>query len=163
PTTREIALHASATSRISAFNSPLAPGWRRRSSIRYWVSVVRPASMTASLQASTFVSLGSADSATSSAILPMIQWGPASARRARSVYRSEEHTSELHHEWISYAVFCLKKKKNQNKKNKINKKKRPEKTTKSTQSEKQQNIEDAIKKKQIYIRNKTPEYADTMQ
>src|SRR6266849_2998244 len=24
--------------------------------------------------------------------------------------RSEEHTSELHHEWISYAVFCLKKK-----------------------------------------------------
>ena len=86
PTTREIALHASATSRISAFNSPLAPGWRRRSSIRYWVSVVRPASMTASLQASTFVSLGSADSATNSAILPMIQSGCASARRARSVY-----------------------------------------------------------------------------
>src|SRR5438105_1308305 len=25
--------------------------------------------------------------------------------------RSEEHTSELSHEWISYAVFCLKKKK----------------------------------------------------
>src|SRR5438105_15829335 len=25
--------------------------------------------------------------------------------------RSEEHTSELRHEWISYAVFCLKKKK----------------------------------------------------
>src|SRR5207247_2338850 len=24
--------------------------------------------------------------------------------------RSEEHTSELSHEWISYAVFCLKKK-----------------------------------------------------
>src|SRR5207247_9925520 len=83
--------------------------------------------------------------------------GPPAGRR------SGEHTSELHHEWISYAVFCLKKKKKKNKKNKINKKKRPEKTTKSTQSEKQQNIEDAIKKKQIYIRNKTPEYADTMQ
>src|SRR2546421_11116651 len=26
-------------------------------------------------------------------------------------YRSEEHTSELHHDQISYAVFCLKKKK----------------------------------------------------
>src|SRR5258708_15044969 len=26
-------------------------------------------------------------------------------------YRSEEHTSELHHQIISYAVFCLKKKK----------------------------------------------------
>src|SRR5258708_21517477 len=26
--------------------------------------------------------------------------------------RSEEHTSELHHQIISYAVFCLKKKKN---------------------------------------------------
>src|SRR2546427_8963270 len=26
--------------------------------------------------------------------------------------RSEEHTSELHHSQISYAVFCLKKKKN---------------------------------------------------
>src|SRR5438876_8454524 len=26
--------------------------------------------------------------------------------------RSEEHTSELHHPSISYAVFCLKKKKN---------------------------------------------------
>src|SRR5690242_20938767 len=42
-------------------------------------------------------------------------------RRARSVrcagestraeHRSEEHTSELHHMSISYAVFCLKKKK----------------------------------------------------
>src|SRR5271170_8530120 len=28
--------------------------------------------------------------------------------------RSEEHTSELSHEWISYAVFCLKKKKKKN-------------------------------------------------
>src|SRR5438445_934420 len=27
------------------------------------------------------------------------------------IYRSEEHTSELHHANISYAVFCLKKKK----------------------------------------------------
>src|SRR2546422_3417992 len=26
--------------------------------------------------------------------------------------RSEEHTSELHHGYISYAVFCLKKKNN---------------------------------------------------
>src|SRR5437773_5844859 len=30
--------------------------------------------------------------------------------------RSEEHTSELHHITISYAVFCLKKKKHNNKK-----------------------------------------------
>ena len=29
---------------------PLAPGWRRRSSIRYWVSVVRPASMASSFK-----------------------------------------------------------------------------------------------------------------
>src|SRR2546427_6418328 len=29
------------------------------------------------------------------------------------VDRSEEHTSELHHSQISYAVFCLKKKKKQ--------------------------------------------------
>src|SRR2546422_8620572 len=28
--------------------------------------------------------------------------------------RSEEHTSELHHGYISYAVFCLKKKKKNN-------------------------------------------------
>src|SRR2546430_3785809 len=34
--------------------------------------------------------------------------GSAQALRARS----EEHTSELHHSQISYAVFCLKKKKN---------------------------------------------------
>src|SRR6267142_4121075 len=31
---------------------------------------------------------------------------------APPVFRSEEHTSELHHMSISYAVFCLKKKKN---------------------------------------------------
>src|SRR3989440_1294747 len=30
-----------------------------------------------------------------------------------SFARSEEHTSELHHDQISYAVFCLKKKKKQ--------------------------------------------------
>src|SRR5690348_18107394 len=30
--------------------------------------------------------------------------------------RSEEHTSELHHPSISYAVFCLKKKKKKNQK-----------------------------------------------
>src|SRR3989304_6137299 len=29
----------------------------------------------------------------------------------KRVVRSEEHTSELHHGYISYAVFCLKKKK----------------------------------------------------
>src|SRR5258708_18274268 len=28
----------------------------------------------------------------------------------RDQHRSEEHTSELHHQIISYAVFCLKKK-----------------------------------------------------
>src|SRR3989442_8661495 len=31
--------------------------------------------------------------------------------KARKQQRSEEHTSELHHVRISYAVFCLKKKK----------------------------------------------------
>src|SRR5437899_6517273 len=31
--------------------------------------------------------------------------------RDRFLSRSEEHTSELHHLGISYAVFCLKKKK----------------------------------------------------
>src|SRR3972149_1558032 len=30
---------------------------------------------------------------------------------AKTFNRSEEHTSELHHSQISYAVFCLKKKK----------------------------------------------------
>src|SRR2546427_7816596 len=30
------------------------------------------------------------------------------------IIRSEEHTSELHHSQISYAVFCLKKKKREN-------------------------------------------------
>src|SRR5256885_6653953 len=36
---------------------------------------------------------------------------PPSARMAASIGRSEEHTSELSHLVISYAVFCLKKKK----------------------------------------------------
>src|SRR2546430_8746492 len=37
---------------------------------------------------------------------------PAGSRDpADPVRRSEEHTSELHHSQISYAVFCLKKKK----------------------------------------------------
>src|SRR5258707_6901162 len=35
-------------------------------------------------------------------------WVPPGRRR---LLRSEEHTSELHHANISYAVFCLKKKK----------------------------------------------------
>src|SRR5256885_9151611 len=34
------------------------------------------------------------------------------AARRKPGRRSEEHTSELHHGYISYAVFCLKKKKN---------------------------------------------------
>src|SRR5690625_7082790 len=38
-------------------------------------------------------------------------WAPGSpARRVPEAGRSEEHTSELHHVAISYAVFCLKKK-----------------------------------------------------
>src|SRR2546429_6336026 len=49
--------------------------------------------------------------------------GPAKCRRrlparsppprASAIARSEEHTSELRHGYISYAVFCLKKKKTQ--------------------------------------------------
>src|SRR2546422_8473297 len=31
--------------------------------------------------------------------------------QGKSICRSEEHTSELRHGYISYAVFCLKKKK----------------------------------------------------
>src|SRR2546427_9416410 len=38
------------------------------------------------------------------------KWGATSGTRAIDS-RSEEHTSELHHSQISYAVFCLKKKK----------------------------------------------------
>src|SRR2546430_7403764 len=36
---------------------------------------------------------------------------PAVIKRADVRARSEEHTSELHHDQISYAVVCLKKKK----------------------------------------------------
>src|SRR5437762_5792510 len=38
------------------------------------------------------------------------------------VARSEEHTSELQHRCISYAVFCLKKKKNKKINQKVKKK-----------------------------------------
>src|SRR2546421_1464323 len=48
----------------------------------------------------------SASQASSFPLLTM----PCISREARC--RSEEHTSELHHDQISYAVFCLKKKKN---------------------------------------------------
>src|SRR5438105_6765531 len=36
---------------------------------------------------------------------------PAKPLRS-ALYRSEEHSLNSSHEWISYAVFCLKKKKN---------------------------------------------------
>src|SRR2546421_1694307 len=50
----------------------------------------------------------SASQASSFPLLTM----PCISREARC--RSEEHTSELHHDQISYAVFCLKKKKTEN-------------------------------------------------
>ena len=40
-TDRAIALQANATSKINELKSPLDPGKRRRSSIKYWVRVVR--------------------------------------------------------------------------------------------------------------------------
>ena len=40
-TDRAIALQANATSKINELKSPLDPGKRRRSSIKYWVKVVR--------------------------------------------------------------------------------------------------------------------------
>src|SRR5438034_7500009 len=43
--------------------------------------------------------------------LPDTRCGDDYAARIESQTRSEEHTSELHHTVISYAVFCLKKKK----------------------------------------------------
>src|SRR5215207_8853090 len=43
-------------------------------------------------------------------LLRLRRQGDADLGRAARRPRSEEHTSELHHEWISYAVFCLKKK-----------------------------------------------------
>ena len=45
------------------------------------------------------------------------------ARLSGRVGRSEEHTSELRHITISYAVFCLKKKKKNTQKKKKNTKK----------------------------------------
>src|SRR5256885_9169967 len=42
------------------------------------------------------------------------QFGDAQPRRVKH-FRSEEHTSELQSPCISYAVFCLKKKKKHNK------------------------------------------------
>src|SRR5690554_7187285 len=39
-----------------------------------------------------------------------------SLKAVKYKHRSEEHTSELHHVRISYAVFCLKKKTKKNKK-----------------------------------------------
>src|SRR2546430_5617542 len=38
-------------------------------------------------------------------------WAAGQSGRCRRRRRSEEHTSELSHSQISYAVFCLKKKK----------------------------------------------------
>src|SRR2546430_3450457 len=40
--------------------------------------------------------------------------GAAGHGRVRVIERSEEHTSELQSQSISYAVFCLKKKKKEN-------------------------------------------------
>src|SRR5712675_3173689 len=39
------------------------------------------------------------------------QIGVVDRRPVSALWRSEEHTSELSHGYISYAVFCLKKKK----------------------------------------------------
>src|SRR5258708_25395575 len=45
---------------------------------------------------------------------------PAAKKRVLELdYRSEEHTSEPSHQIISYAVFCLKKKKEQDKANRF--------------------------------------------
>src|SRR3546814_10213973 len=50
---------------------------------------------------------------------------PPSAARRRTAHRSEEHTSELQSLMrISYAVFCLKKKKKNKKQTKVKKKQR---------------------------------------
>src|SRR5206468_10691797 len=42
---------------------------------------------------------------------------PPRVLERNSALRSEEHTSELHHDQISYAVFCLKKKNTEEAKN----------------------------------------------
>src|SRR5215216_2682192 len=44
------------------------------------------------------------------------------SRSSPTTSRSEEHTSELQHQIISYAVFCLKKKKKKKQNTKIKKK-----------------------------------------
>src|SRR5438445_3423201 len=44
-----------------------------------------------------------------------LSWCNRADLDALGIFRSEEHTSELHHANISYAVFCLKKKKKKNK------------------------------------------------
>src|SRR5437764_11266781 len=50
---------------------------------------------------------------TNADVARMLQKGAAHHRQANGrIARSEEHTSELSHRCISYAVFCLKKKKN---------------------------------------------------
>src|SRR6266540_4640260 len=51
----------------------------------------------------------------------------APAKTSRAVVRSEEHTSDSSHITISYAVFCLKKKKKKNKKKNKKKKKKTKK------------------------------------
>src|SRR5690349_2380648 len=52
------------------------------------------------------------------------------ANPQNKVERSEEHTSELHHVEISYAVFCLKKKKKNKKKQETKKKTKTKKKKK---------------------------------
>src|SRR6266852_8986105 len=56
-------------------------------------------------------------------------------RGAKHGVRSEEHTSELHHGSISYAVFCLKKKK-KNKTRYTHKKKIKKKTPQRSSTKK---------------------------
>src|SRR3712207_7469717 len=43
-------------------------------------------------------------------LAPLLEQGQQRGQRRLGVARSEEHTSELRHANISYAVFCLKKK-----------------------------------------------------
>src|SRR5438874_6514062 len=59
---------------------------------------------------------------TSEATVPLVRFKPCAAGSSIVAVRSEEHTSEPSHVEISYAVFCLKKKKN--KKNKTSKNRR---------------------------------------
>src|SRR2546421_6238399 len=48
--------------------------------------------------------------------VPLERSGPRRPHIEEWRERSEEHTSELHHDQISYAVFCLKKKKKKKRK-----------------------------------------------